>query len=115
LNKNQYNYVNSHEGYSTDTCYDDILKKEIRKVFKSLLSNSKKPILLLDDAAKGISIAHEDYFKRYVNRFKCVELTSRGITELNRIELFCPVVNVATSNAKKKIEAPLMENQWFPN
>lgn len=106
--KNNYNYINSYEGYSIDICYDNILKNEIRKVFISLLFNSNLPILLLDDAAKGICIAHEDIFKQYLYRFKCVELTSRGISEINKIILKCPVINVATSDAKKRIEAPLI-------
>jgi len=108
LEMNKYNSFNPIEGYSTDVCYDDILKNTIRKVFKLVLNHSELPILLLDDAAKGISIAHEDEFKKHLYRFKCVELTSRGINEINRIKLGCPVINVATSDAKKKIEAPLI-------
>lgn len=109
LENHNYNYINPQKGYSINVCYDEILKKEIRKIFKIVFSQHENlPILLLDDAGKGICVAHELEFKKNISRFKCVELTTRGINALKEINLCCPVINIGTSRVKKEIEAPLI-------
>lgn len=117
LEDNGYNYVNPIIGYSTETCYDDILKKEIRNIMSNVLRNSKLPVLLIDDAAKGIGIVHENDFRQHISRFKCIELTTRGIRELNKIKAECPIVDVASSSAKRNVEsiiiAESMVNEFF--
>lgn len=117
LEDNGYNYVNPIIGYNIDICYDDILKKEIRKIMSKVLRSSNLPVLLVDDAAKGIGIIHEDDFRQYISRFKCIELTTRGIRELNKIKIECPIVDVASSSAKRNVESVIiaesMVNEFF--
>jgi len=104
--------LNAIMGYSEDVPYDMVLEDNIRHTFRKLidkfkLDESSTKILLLDDAGKGIRILHEE-FPRYAHYFKCVEQTTRGIREIEDIELKCPVVNVARSWAKTSYEAPLI-------
>lgn len=112
-----YNYVNPIHGYNIDTCYDEILKNEIRNIMSIALRNSNLPVILVDDAAKGIEIIHEDDFRQHLSRFKCIELTTRGIRELNKIKVACPIVDVASSSAKRNVESVIiaesMVNEFF--
>lgn len=115
LKKHGYHYNNPSLGYSIDTCYDEILKTEIRKTISYVLSNYEGPILLLDDAAKGISIIHEEPFIKYISRFKCIELTTRGIRELKKIDVACPVVDIASSFVKRNIESIIIAESMVNN
>jgi len=108
LDDNGYNYSNPLDGYSIDCCYDEILRIEIRNVINLIIKKSDLQILIIDDGAKGISILHEESFINYLHRFKCVELTTRGVKEINGLSIKCPIIDVATCYAKKNIEAPLI-------
>ena len=108
LKNKGYNYKNPIQGYSIDTCYDEIFKNEIRETLFKVLESSNLPVLLIDDAAKGICIVHEKPFLKHISRFKCVELTTRGIRELRKLELKCPVVDVASSYAKRNVESVII-------
>ena len=108
LERNEYHYKNPLQSYSLDICYDEILKKEIRSTVEKVLQSSDSPILLVDDAAKGIGIIHEEAFLQHIYRFKCIELTTRGIRELKKIKIECPVVDVASCFVKRNIESVII-------
>jgi len=92
-----------------DQPYDSILEKHIiqscRKLFQRIDGNKKG--LIIDDGGKAIRLLHEKY-PEMVKRFVCVEQTSRGARIVNKINLKCPVINVARSNAKTFYESPII-------
>jgi S-adenosylhomocysteine hydrolase len=108
LKANGYNYRNPLDMYSLDVPYDEILKEEIRSVLSDIIKSTTLKVLLIDDAAKGICIIHEEPYIKYISRFKCIELTTRGIRALKRIDLKCPVVDIASSYTKRNIESILI-------
>src|SRR5579859_4134804 len=107
-----YQVVDAISEFSEQVPYDTILENAIRSALHKLITDyhlkSHNPrVLLMDDAGKAIRILHEDFFD-YANTFRCVEQTTRGIREISKVALACPVVNVARSHAKVSLEAPLI-------
>lgn len=69
-------------------------------------ANETQPrFLLLDDGGKLVLALHE-YFPEFAHLCVGVEQTDRGIQILEKIELRCPVINMARSEAKKRFESP---------
>lgn len=66
-----------------------------------------KRFLLLDEGGKTLKALHE-HFPEYAHLCVGVEHTDRGIQLLEGIELQCPVINVARSDAKKRYESPMI-------
>ncbi len=108
LRRNGYRCYNPTEGYHLDSSYDTLLEHKIREVLGSVLPATDQPVLVLDDAAKAICILHEPEFTEHLPRVRSVELTTRGLRELKKIPLRCPVVDIASSHVKKTVEAPLI-------
>lgn len=75
--------------------------------------SSKRPsVLLLDEGGKLVKALHE-HFPEYAPLCVAVEQTDRGIQVLDEMvahgqPMLCPVVNVARSEAKKSLEAPMI-------
>lgn len=68
--------------------------------------------VILDEGGKLVKLLHE-HFKELAHLCVCVEQTERGAQVIDEmkahgVELLCPVVNVARSEAKKTSEAPMI-------
>lgn len=63
--------------------------------------------LLLDEGGKLVKLLHT-YFPAFAGLCVAVEQTDRGIQEVEKLELRCPVINVARSAAKKTWESPMI-------
>lgn len=89
--------------------YEEEIEFDIRDTLRKIMSvtEKNKPILIIDEGGKAVRIIHEEY-PEYLHLFKCVEQTTRGIKEVSKIGLSCPVINVARSQAKKTVEGPLI-------
>ncbi len=104
--------------FAEDKPYDSILEKHIigtcATLLKEMVKNQKG--LIIDDGGKAIELLHNTYFD-YVQRFVCVEQTSRGARTLSTVKISCPVINVARSDAKTLCEslmiARAMVNEFF--
>lgn len=64
------------------------------------------PILVLDDGGLLLRALHRKH-PDLLHRVRAVEQTTRGLTELSRIDVKCPVKNVAASLGKEE-EAPFI-------
>ena len=93
--------------------YEQATRAQIRQALVSAIARAKtngKPILLLDDGGLAIRLVHEE-FGKYAHLFRCVEQTSHGVTEIEKIKtLVAPVVNVARSRGKHR-EAPFIAEE----
>ncbi|MFH0773421.1 MAG: NAD(P)-dependent oxidoreductase [bacterium] len=88
--------------------YDTTLEKHIISTAKNLLDNlGKKRGLIIDDGGKAIRLLHQLY-PQLADRFTGVEQTSRGARLVSTIDLKCPIVNVARSDAKTINESPMI-------
>ncbi len=91
--------------------YEKEIEKSINSLFKEIIQklqdNSDLSALIVDEGGKAITLLHKKYTE-YCNRFYCVEQTTRGINEISKLNLLCPVINVARSTAKTEIEGPLI-------
>ncbi len=63
--------------------------------------------LVLDEGGKATELVHAKY-ARYLSRFHFVEQTTRGIRAIERFTLRTPVIDVARSDTKKELEAPMI-------
>lgn len=80
----------------------------LKAMFKDVdPKTTTKRFLLLDEGGKALKALHE-HFPEYAHLCVGVEHTDRGIQLLEGIELKCPVINVARSEAKKRYESPMI-------
>lgn len=95
--------------FREDKPYDSILEKHIDNSILNLLEtiDEYKKGLIIDDGGKAITLLNQKY-RPFAARFACVEQTSRGIRVIRRLKLMCPVINVARSEAKTRIESPII-------
>jgi S-adenosylhomocysteine hydrolase len=68
--------------------------------------------VILDEGGKLLQLLHE-HFSELAHLCVCVEQTDRGVQVIDEmqshgVQLQCPVVNVARSQAKKQSEAPMI-------
>ena len=101
-----YDVTVADQGYSRFVAYESILEQSIKSVLRRVCHRSM-PVLLLDDAGKGILTATIERLDERCT-FKGVELTSRGAHLLQRVAPSFPVINVARSWAKTVREAPII-------
>jgi len=91
---------------STGT-FDDQAAR-LQQLFKDVdPKTTDKRFLLLDEGGKVLHALHK-HFPEYAHLCVGVEHTDRGIQLLEGIELKCPIVNVARSEAKKRYESPMI-------
>ncbi len=70
-------------------------------------AKTDRRFLLLDEGGKLVKLLHT-YFPAFAPLCVAVEQTDRGIQEVEKLDLKCPVVNVARSAAKKTWESPMI-------
>lgn len=70
-------------------------------------ATTERRFLLLDEGGKLVKLLHQ-YFPAFAPLCVAVEQTDRGIQEVEKLELRCPVINVARSEAKKRWESPMI-------
>lgn len=70
-------------------------------------AKTDRRFLLLDEGGKLVKLLHT-YFPAFAPLCVAVEQTDRGIQEVEKIDLKCPVINVARSAAKKTWESPMI-------
>lgn len=91
--------------------YEDEIESEIErqltKVSGLLDRSADISALVFDEGGKAVRAIHQT-FRGQARRFHCVEQTTRGLREFTGGSLLCPVINVARSNAKMEIEAPII-------
>lgn len=108
-----YRVEDAIEGFSDGIPYDRVLEQVVHHTLRTLISErlvdraSEPRVLLIDDAGKAIRALHEEY-PHVAQYFRCVEQTTRGVRSLQGLDLRCPVVNVARSEAKLLYESPLI-------
>lgn len=116
LTKQGFKIVNALAGYRDNLPYDTVLEAHIDRVIARLVNDyqpsENRRVLLIDDAVKAIRLLHTKY-PELAQYFHCVEQTSRGVREVAKISLMCPVINVARSWAKKQHEAPLIAHSMI--
>jgi S-adenosylhomocysteine hydrolase len=91
--------------------YEGAMRRHLRQVLTQAIREAEasgRPILLIDDGGMAVKLVNTE-FRRYAHLFRCVEQTSRGITEIKSVAggLATPVVNVARAEAKMR-EAPFV-------
>lgn len=96
--------------------YECEIEKDIEdaldRVCGFLRKHPEMNCLILDEGGKAIRRLHESNAST-ANKFICVEQTTRGIKEIEHIDLLCPVINVARSKAKREYESPLIGQSMF--
>lgn len=94
-----------------DRSYEEEIEAQIELCLGETVRNLERThslsCLIVDEGGKAISLLHQKH-PGFAHRFCCVEQTTRGINEIARLNLLCPVVNVARSRAKREIEGPLI-------
>ncbi|MBI4818796.1 MAG: hypothetical protein HY791_21175 [Deltaproteobacteria bacterium] len=89
--------------------YEIARKEELRGAVAEAVERAKvtgKKLVVLDDGGIVNQLLHDE-FPDILSQARVVEQTTRGLTEASRIELRCPVVNVAKSEGKGE-EAPFI-------
>lgn len=81
------------------------LENAVAKAVERALTSGKK-LVVLDDGGIVNQLLHEK-FPNVLKQTRIVEQTTRGLTEASRLDLKCPVVNVAKSEGKIE-EAPFI-------
>jgi S-adenosylhomocysteine hydrolase len=111
LRKKKYNNIETPDKYP----FTDV----IRKVMINAISHSKeksKKILIIEDGGYVVPLLHKKkYFEKDYKLFiGAVEQTANGIwrdrdlKEKNKIDIKIPIINVAESRIKQKLESPLI-------
>jgi S-adenosylhomocysteine hydrolase len=87
----------------------------LKKLFAGVDPTSKEQFLLLDDGANLCVALHTDpELRKYAHMCRVVEQTDHGMQRIEQellaknIPLLCPVVDVARSDLKKKVESILI-------
>lgn len=98
--------------FAADRPYDSSLEQNIRRSFEQLIhstdfSSGNARGLIIDDGGKAIKMLYEQY-PQLSKYFTGVEQTSRGARVVQSLQLVSPVINVARSDAKTRIESPLI-------
>ncbi|MBI3178050.1 MAG: NAD(P)-binding domain-containing protein, partial [Deltaproteobacteria bacterium] len=89
--------------------YEIARKEELRGAVAEAVERAKttgKKLVVLDDGGIVNQLLHDE-FPEVLRQTRVVEQTTRGLTEASRIDLKCPVVNVAKSEGKGE-EAPFI-------
>jgi S-adenosylhomocysteine hydrolase len=93
-------------GYDYGAPFDDALISTIKNALEAMVANGEKRILLIDEG--GLALQAAATFTQADVRLAVVELTARGTHHYHLLEHRAPIVDVARSDAKKRIEAPLI-------
>jgi len=93
-------------GYKYDAPFDNALISSVREALDAMVAHGDTKILLIDEG--GLALQAAATLNRADVRFAVVELTARGAHHYHLLEQHAPIVDVARSSAKKRIEAPLI-------
>lgn|GEM_PF-6354364 len=95
------------EGELYGTFYEEV--KKAVDVMVARVKADGKSVVAIDDGGLIAKILHTHYagkeYEHIVRKFKIVEQTTRGITDAQKFDLQSPVVDVATSEPKREVEA----------
>ena len=86
---------------------EDRIDHMLQRICNLLDTTPNTTVVLLDEGGKAVRALHERY-QSYAPRFRCVEQTTRGIKEIHHLPLIAPVINIARSWGKQRIEGPLI-------
>ena len=89
-----------------DAHFQDLIEKFITQRIGKLESQKIEKIIILDDGGKCIEII-QDKMESFAP-LVAVEQTSSGFEALNAISLAFPVINVARSDTKLRLESPMI-------
>jgi S-adenosylhomocysteine hydrolase len=101
-----FNAKSIGEGYDYSSPFDHGLIVSIREALSSILAQGERNILLIDEG--GLALQAAASFTQRDIRFAVAELTARGAHHYNLLQHRAPIIDVARSDAKKRIEAPLI-------
>jgi len=112
LSRSGYHVAGEVFRYSEDQPYDSVLEENIEIAFNEFIEDDnfaegETRGLLIDDGGKAVRMLHERY-PHLARKFTAVEQTSRGARVIESLSLMTPVINVARSEAKTRIESPLI-------
>lgn len=93
-------------GYDYRAPFDDALISAVKNALDAMVAHGETRILLIDEG--GLALQAAAALSRPDLRWAVVELTARGAHHYHLLEQRAPIVDVARSDAKKRIEAPLI-------
>jgi hypothetical protein len=93
-------------GYEYGAPFDNALISSVREALDAMVARGDTKILLIDEG--GLALQAAATLNRADVRFAVVELTARGAHHYHLLEQRAPIVDVARSDAKKRIEALLI-------
>ncbi|MBI2377013.1 MAG: hypothetical protein HYV07_23635 [Deltaproteobacteria bacterium] len=101
-------------GLDAEATVYEMARTELSRIFHGVdpSKEAERRFLILDDGGKLIKCLHEE-FPEFVKLCVGVEQTDRGIQVIEEMAkagtpLGCPVVNMARSDVKKRLEAPMI-------
>lgn len=93
-------------GYDYEAPFDDALISVVKTALKAMVARGETRILLVDEG--GLALQAAAALNLPDLQLAVVELTARGAHHYHLLEQRAPIVDVARSHAKKRIEAPLI-------
>lgn len=94
------------KAFDSRMSFDEQFQSYIESFIKEIEVSKDQKVILLDDGANLILFAN-DFFRGH-KRISAVEQTSSGYEKLKNVKLNFPVINVARSEAKLKLESPMI-------
>ncbi len=95
-------------GISFDEQFEEYINEFLHFVLKNETSEGFKKVIILDDGGQLLLFAND--LIEYKTNVVGIEQTSSGFEKLKNSKFNFPIINVAKSEAKLKVEAPLIAN-----
>lgn len=99
------------KAFDSRLSFDEQFQSYIENFIKGISVLREQKIIILDDGAELILFAND--FLKNTKKIVGVEQTSSGHEKLKKVELNFPVINIARSEAKLKIESPMIADVAF--